>query len=96
MFKILYKVNAIFRQGVIHTNRGNNLVKKLIETRYPNLSKEELGLLDKYMTVLSQRRAALELGEISETDRKVLKLVSEYLILCVMIGDNEASRVGTP
>ncbi|XP_013179401.1 PREDICTED: abhydrolase domain-containing protein 16A [Papilio xuthus] len=67
------------RQGLIHTNRGNNLVKKLIETRYTNLTNEELLLVDKYVRLFGTHRALLEKRDIGESDRKILKLISKHM-----------------
>ncbi|KPJ09126.1 Abhydrolase domain-containing protein 16A [Papilio machaon] len=67
------------RQGLVHTNRGNNLIKKLIETRYTNLSKEELALVDKYIRLFGPHRALLQARDIGESDQKILKLISKHM-----------------
>ncbi|XP_068633580.1 phosphatidylserine lipase ABHD16A isoform X2 [Battus philenor] len=67
------------RQGYVQTNRGNNLLIKLIEARYPDVSTEELAILEKYVNLLSTQRAALERCEVGESDRRMLKLISKYM-----------------
>ncbi|CAK1588497.1 unnamed protein product [Parnassius mnemosyne] len=67
------------RQGLVNTNRGNSLLIKFIEARYPDVTSEELAILEKYVCLLSTQRAALERGQIGDSDRKILRLISTHM-----------------
>ncbi|CAH2034996.1 unnamed protein product, partial [Iphiclides podalirius] len=68
------------RPGVLKTNRGNSLLIKLIEARYPDLSSEEFALLETYVCLIStQRSAFLKRSDIGESDRKVLRLIDKHM-----------------
>ncbi|XP_038216532.1 phosphatidylserine lipase ABHD16A [Zerene cesonia] len=70
------------RQGQLGTNCGNNLLMKLLQSRYPPWFSEDNSLreaLERYVVMTEAQRATIDQQELSETNRRALQLIVKYM-----------------
>ncbi|CAH0703201.1 unnamed protein product [Spodoptera exigua] len=69
------------RQGILSTNRGNNLLIKLLDKRHPKVMEDPYirVALIKLLALMDLQRNIVERNEIEESERPLLPLIQKYL-----------------
>ncbi|CAG9789017.1 unnamed protein product [Diatraea saccharalis] len=67
------------RQGQLASNRGNNLLIKLVENRHPSMNSNTRDALHRLVSLQEAQRASLIYTSVNEYELRALRLIGTYL-----------------